>query len=109
MDRALFILQERASREVICTGDATMSSGAAIRLIFARVPKLFDASLVKEDRHELENISSEIVRLLAIANANLNPGNRFSHSPEYKEALEAYTARVSGPQTAEQEILLHAR
>lgn len=104
MDRALSTLTERASREVLFSNDTKVSTGAATRLIIARIPRLFDAVFVKDDRPALEDVSSELVRLLSIANENLTSKNKFSHSPEYQEALEKYNSRMAVGSDANQEV-----
>jgi hypothetical protein len=95
------ILADRALKEPVLNNDQALSAGAAVRLIFMRMPKLFDSVLVLENKQALENVSVELIRLLVLANQNLEPGVRFSQSPEYKEAFEKYQSRKSGQDEGE--------
>ena len=88
-------LVNRVLREPVYSGDLDIPPGAAFRLILAKVPKLFEAILVKEDRESLEDVSVAIIRLLALADANLDPQAKFSQSPEYREALTLYQSRLA--------------
>lgn len=95
MEVTFAILAERVLNVPVLPGDTEITSGAAVRLILARMPKLFDAVLVNENKEQLEGVAAEIIRLLAISVDNLDPGVRFSQSPEYKEAVQRYQSRLS--------------
>jgi len=109
MNFALENLVHRVLNEPVYTGDLEIPSGAAFRLILARIPKLFEAILVKEDKESLEDLSVAVIRLLVLANANMNPQAKFSQSPEYKQALVEYQKRASQGDTQEEGVHLVAR
>lgn len=101
MTSVLENLVTRVLTEPVYSGDIDIPPGAAFRHILAKVPKLFEAVFVKEDKEALENVSVAIIRLLFLTNTNFDPQAKFSQSPEYKEALDLYQARLASGKSEE--------